>query len=67
MKHTLTGLMALAVAALFTNCETTSTGGSPKTAQEKTAEVRQGKTSPDPLRDPRPNMPPTGPMFQPMR
>lgn len=63
MKHT---LLALAIAALVTACET-STTLPPKTLKETKAEGLSRGEVPDPLRDPRPAMPPTGPMFQPMR
>lgn len=66
MKHTLTGLLALTMAALSTGCTMPAAGGPPKTVDEKKDEARQGKV-PDPLRDPRPDMPGTGPLFQPMR
>lgn len=64
MKLTCTGILILA-AAFITACET-APNGPPKTAQEMNAESRSGKV-PDTVRDPRPEMPGTGPMFVPMR
>ncbi len=67
MKHTLPAILALAAAALVTGCETSTSSQPPKTLQETKAEgISRGEVA-DPLRDPRPAMPPTGPMFQPMR
>lgn len=66
MKHTRTGILLLAATAVFmTACET-APSSPPKTSQEITAEGRRGEI-PDNVRDPRPEMPPTGPMFVPMR
>lgn len=58
--------LLLAFAAFIPACETTA-DGPPKTPQETTAEARATGKVPDSVRDPRPEMPPTGPMFQPMR
>ncbi|HEY1050866.1 MAG TPA: hypothetical protein VGE39_13945 [Prosthecobacter sp.] len=65
MKLTCTCLLLLA-AALIPACET-APDGPPKTPKENTLEARNTGKVPDSVRDPRPEMPPTGPMFQPMR
>ena len=55
----------LLVAAFGAACHTPP-DGPPKTVQEMNAESRAGKV-PDTVRDPRPEMPGTGPIFMPMR
>lgn len=65
MKQTRIGLLLLAASAFMTACDSVP-NGPPKTSQEITEEGREGKI-PDNVRDPRPPMPPTGPMFVPMR
>lgn len=66
MKPTCTCLLLLAAAAFIPACET-APDGPPKTPKENTAEARDTGKVPDSVRDPRPEMPGTGPMFVPMR
>lgn len=55
-------LLSAVVAILVVGCQS----GPPKSLEEKRAESREGKV-PDNVRDPRPEMPPMGPLFVPQR
>lgn len=66
MKHTTTTLILL-TAALLTGCAVLEDKSPPKSKREMEAEARSGQVVPDTLRDPRPEMPPMGPLSMPMR
>ncbi|MCB1278990.1 hypothetical protein [Prosthecobacter sp.] len=65
MKHVHAGLTLLA-AALLPGCSVLSDSSPPKTTSEIQAEALSGQV-PDNVRDPRPQMPPMGPLGMPMR
>lgn len=65
MNTTPTTLMLLA--AFLTGCAVIEDKSPPKTEREMEAEARRTHTVPDNIRDPRPEMPPVGPVFMPMR
>lgn len=65
MKQARSFLLLLLAAVLFTGCADL-TQPPPKTRSETEAELRAGKV-PDNVRDPRPEMPPMGPLSMPMR
>lgn len=67
MNHALTALILLLVAALLPACSVFSDKSPPKTEREMEAEASATHTVPDNLRDPRPDMPPMGPLSMPMR
>ncbi|MHB1079227.1 MAG: hypothetical protein ACYC67_07475 [Prosthecobacter sp.] len=66
MKHTTTTLILL-TAALLPACSVLTDKSPPKTEREMEEEARRTHTVPDTLRDPRPEMPPMGPLSMPMR
>ncbi|MDB6007200.1 MAG: hypothetical protein JWR15_4187 [Prosthecobacter sp.] len=66
MKPAPTALLLLA-AAFFTGCAVIEDKSPPKTEREMEAEARRTHTVPDNIRDPRPEMPPVGPLGMPMR
>jgi hypothetical protein len=66
MKPASTATLILLAAALLPGCNVLTDKSPPKTRQEMEAETRAGKV-PDTLRDPRPEMPPMGPLGMPMR
>jgi|GEM_PF-1058912 len=66
MKPACTAIFILLAAALLPSCKVLNDKSPPKTRQEMEAETRAGKV-PDTLRDPRPEMPPMGPLGMPMR
>ncbi len=57
----------LLVAALLPACSALTDKSPPKTEREMEAEARRTHTVPDNIRDPRPDMPPVGPLGMPMR
>lgn len=65
MKHTTT--LILLAAALLPACSALTDKSPPKTEREMEEEARRTHTVPDTLRDPRPEMPPMGPLSMPMR
>ncbi|MBN8420305.1 MAG: hypothetical protein J0L73_15410 [Verrucomicrobia bacterium] len=67
MKHTTTTTLILLTAALLTGCAVLEDKSPPKTEREMEAEARRTHTVPDTIRDPRPEMPPVGPLSMPMR
>ena len=64
MNHARTLLLA---AALLPACSALTEKSAPKSKSEMEAEARSGQVVPDNLRDPRPEMPPMGPLSMPMR
>lgn len=64
--HTLPRLLLGLTAVLMVAACSGPSAGPPKTLQENEAEARAGKI-PDNVRDPRPAMPPMGPLGMPMR
>jgi len=66
MKLKSTALILLA-AALLPACKVLTDKSPPKTEREMEAEARRIHTVPDNIRDPRPDMPPVGPLGMPMR
>jgi len=66
MKPASSVLTFLLTAALLSSCNVLTDKSPPKTRQEMEAEALAGKV-PDTLRDPRPEMPPMGPLNMPMR
>lgn len=66
MNHSPTVLIILLAAALLPACTALTDTSPPKSRQEMEAEARSGKV-PDTIRDPRPEMPPVGPLGMPMR
>lgn len=67
MNHALTALIILYTAALLPACSVFKDKSPPKSRQEMEEESRSGQVVPDNLRDPRPDMPPMGPLSMPMR
>lgn len=67
MKHVLPVLILLLVAALLPACSVVKDKSPPKSRQEIEAEYNSGQVVPDTIRDPRPDMPPVGPLSMPMR
>lgn len=65
MKHTTT--LILLASALLTSCAVLEDKSPPKTEREMEEEARRTHTVPDNIRDPRPDMPPMGPLSMPMR
>ena len=65
MKHTTT--LLLLTAALLPACSVLTDKSPPKTEREMEEEARRTHTVPDNIRDPRPDMPPMGPLSMPMR
>ncbi len=65
MKPTTT--LILLTAALLPACSALTDKSPPKTEREMEEEARRTHTVPDTLRDPRPDMPPMGPLSMPMR
>ena len=59
--------LLLLVATLLPACTAITEKSPPKTEREMEAEARRTHTVPDNLRDPRPDMPPVGPLGMPMR
>lgn len=59
--------LILLTAALLTGCAVLEDKSPPKSKREMEAEARSGQVVPDTLRDPRPEMPPMGPLSMPMR
>lgn len=57
----------LLAAALLPGCTVLTDKSPPKTEREMEAEARATHTVPDNIRDPRPEMPPVGPLGMPMR
>ncbi|HRH98456.1 MAG TPA: hypothetical protein PLB55_21120 [Prosthecobacter sp.] len=66
MKQAHPGLILLLAAALLPGCSALSDPSPPKTLRETQAEALSGQV-PDNVRDPRPQMPPMGPLAMPMR
>jgi hypothetical protein len=66
MKTAPTALLLL-TAALLTGCAVIEDKSPPKTEREMEDEARRTHTVPDNIRDPRPDMPPVGPLAMPMR
>lgn len=60
-------ILILITSALLTGCAVLEDKSPPKTEREMEAEARRTHTVPDNLRDPRPEMPPMGPLSMPMR
>lgn len=67
MKPAHTALILLSVAAFLSACSVIEDKSPPKTEREMEAEARRTHTVPDNIRDPRPDMPPVGPLSMPMR
>ena len=67
MKPAPTALILLLAAALLPACAVLSDKSPPKTEREMEAEALTKHTVPDNVRDPRPDMPPVGPLGMPMR
>jgi outer membrane biogenesis lipoprotein LolB len=67
MKRALTAQILLLAAALLPACSALTEKSPPKTEREMEAEARRTHTVPDNVRDPRPEMPPMGPLAMPMR
>jgi len=57
----------LLAAALLPACSAITEKSPPKTEREMEEEARRTHTVPDNIRDPRPDMPPVGPLGMPMR
>ncbi len=57
----------LLVTALLPACSVLTDKSPPKTEREMEEEARRTHTVPDNIRDPRPDMPPVGPLGMPMR
>lgn len=66
MKPAPIAILLLATAFLPA-CSVLTDKSPPKTEREMEAEARAKHTVPDNLRDPRPDMPPMGPLSMPMR
>ena len=66
MKPAHTVILLLA-AALLPGCKVLTDKSPPKTEREMEEEARRTHTVPDNIRDPRPDMPPVGPLGMPMR
>jgi len=66
MKLKCTALILFA-AALLPACAVLTDKSPPKTEREMEEEARRTHTVPDNIRDPRPDMPPVGPLGMPMR
>ncbi len=66
MNSALTALLILFVTVLLPACSALTDTSPPKSKSEMEAEARSGKV-PDNIRDPRPEMPPMGPLSMPMR
>ncbi|MCF7786166.1 MAG: hypothetical protein K9N47_08585 [Prosthecobacter sp.] len=60
-------VILLLTAVLFTGCAVLEDKSPPKTEREMEEEARLTHTVPDNIRDPRPEMPPVGPLSMPMR
>ena len=60
-------LILLLAAALLPACSAITEKSPPKTEREMEDEARRTHTVPDNIRDPRPDMPPVGPLGMPMR
>lgn len=60
-------LLILLPVLLLPACSALTEKSPPKTEREMEAEARRTHTVPDNVRDPRPDMPPTGPLSMPMR
>ena len=67
MNPTLTALLILTVTVLLPACSALTETSPPKSKREMEAEARSGQVVPDNIRDPRPEMPPMGPLSMPMR
>ncbi|OYW75493.1 MAG: hypothetical protein B7Z37_13110 [Verrucomicrobia bacterium 12-59-8] len=67
MNPASTAILIVLAAALLPACSAISDKSPPKTEREMEAESRRTHTVPDNLRDPRPDMPPMGPLSMPMR
>lgn len=67
MNPALTSLILLLAAAFLPACSALTEKSPPKTEREMEAEAHANQTVPDNLRDPRPDMPPVGPLSMPMR
>jgi outer membrane biogenesis lipoprotein LolB len=67
MNTASSAFLILLVAALLPGCSALTDKSPPKTRQEMEAEARAGQVVPDNLKDPRPEMPPMGPLGMPMR
>lgn len=67
MKSAFTALVPLLAVALLPACSALTEKSPPKTEREMEAEARRTHTVPDNIRDPRPEMPPVGPLSMPMR
>ncbi|WP_395751236.1 hypothetical protein [Prosthecobacter sp.] len=67
MNRALTSLIPVLAAASLSSCGALTDKSPPKTAREMEDEARRTHTVPDTLRDPRPDMPPMGPLAMPMR
>lgn len=66
MNTTHASVLILLIAVLLSACTAPTDPSPPKTRSETEAEARAGVV-PDNLRDPRPEMPPMGPLGMPMR
>lgn len=64
---TASALLTLLTAMLLPACSALTEKSPPKTEREMEEEARRTHTVPDNVRDPRPDMPPTGPLSMPMR
>jgi len=62
-----TTILILLTVTLLTGCAVLEDKSPPKTEREMEEEARRTHTVPDNLRDPRPEMPPMGPLSMPMR
>lgn len=60
-------LPLLLIAVFLSGCGVLSDKSPPKTEREMEEEARRTHTVPDNIRDPRPEMPPVGPLSMPMR
>ena len=60
-------LLILNTAVLLSGCGVLTDKSPPKTEREMEEEARRTHTVPDNIRDPRPDMPPMGPLSMPMR
>ncbi|MDI1312256.1 hypothetical protein [Prosthecobacter sp.] len=67
MNCSLTALILLLAAAFLPACSALTEKSPPKTEREMEAEARTNQMVPDNIRDPRPDMPPVGPLSMPMR